>query len=420
MILMKTLLKVLVLGLLLTAFSALAFAQDNGPDLATLFEKFKTEAKAKCGERDAALVTGKEIVDKFGADELNKDVIEFVKKKMADIEKTDPRCKLETRYDTTYKAKNWPEFLNVSKQILAMEGDTPLGLDILLTQVSVGYDRGATDADSISNAKLVLQRVDAGKASKTGNWGVFEGFKTKDFPQGKDNVQGWMNYIIGTTMYNKLNQKKEALPYLYKVTQINNEKKNETWLYTSIGQYYFEDAAKIFEKYTEMRKANNNEDTDETRAILGLARGTADRAADAFGRAYKIAADAATKDPAKAQLKTTIAKTLTDLYKFRFNLADAKQADVDKYVSELTAKPMPDPATDVTPVVVEKPATSTTSTTSTTPATPTTNTKATTTTPVKQPMSSTATTSTTDTTTATTTKPATTVKKPAPKKKGTR
>lgn len=406
---MKTLFRVLSLAILLTAFSALSFAQEK--DLATLFEEFKTQAKAKCGERDAALATGKIIVEKFGSDELNKDVIDYVKKVMATIEKTDPRCKLEARYNNSYKAKNWSEFLDVSKQLIAMEGDTPLGLDILLTHVSVGFDRGATDADSVSNAKTALQRLEAGKTSKTGKWGVFEPFNTKE------NAQGWMNYIAGSTMFNKMNQKKEALPYLYKVTLVANDKKTEPLVYTAIGSYYFDEAVRLDGDYRAKRTANNNEDTDETKAILALARGTADRAADAFGRAYKLA----TK-PEQAQLKTGIAKTLTDLYKFRFNLADAKQTDVDKYIADLVAKPMPDPSTPVTPVVEEvKPATTTGATTTTTPATngTTNTTKPAATTTTKSTTTNGTTKATTNGTTATTTKP-TPAKKPAPKKKGTR
>ena len=407
---MKTLFRVLTLAVLLTAFSTLSFAQD---DLATLFERFKTEAKGKCGERDAALATGKTIIEKFGSDELNKDVIDFVKKRMATIEKEDPRCKLNARYDTTYKAKDWANFFAVSKEIIAAEGDSPLALDLLLTNVSVGFnlaDRDKVDTynnDTLNWAKTALQKIQAGKASQTGKWGVFEPFGNKDA------AQSWANFTIGYLMYNKLNQKNtEALSYFYKSTQVSNEKKNDTTIYTNIGTYFFNKAQELDTGYREARKTNNNEDNDETKRLLGLARGNADRAIDAFGRAYKIAA----ADPKKAELKTTIGKTLSDLYKFRFNLADAKQPDIDKYVADLVAKPMPDPSTEVTPVVIEAPATTTTTTsTTTTTTTPTTTTTSTT-------KEATKPTTTKETTTATTntTKTKTPAKKPAPKKKGTR
>jgi hypothetical protein len=413
MILMKTLFKVLVIGILLTAFSALTFAQE--PDLATLFDKFKTEYKAPCGQRDAALVTGKLIIEKFGSDPLNQDVINVVKKRMATINETDPDCKLNARYDATYKAQNWADFFAVSKEIIAAKGDSPLSLDIMLTLVSVGFDRTVVDKvdtfnnDTMSYAKMSLQKIEAGKTSQTGKWGVFVPFNTKD------NAQSWMNYIIGFLMYEKMGQKKEALTYFYKSTQIGTEKKGDVSIYVRIGNYYFDEASAYDAKYRIAHaadKANNVEDTDETKKLLGLARANADRGIDAFGRAIKVAPT--------PTAKTGLTKTLTDLYKFRFNLApDAKTPDLDKYVADLNSKPMADPASEVTPVVIEvKPATTPTTPTTTTPTTPTT-TKPTTTPTTKKPVT-TETTTTTPTTTKPTTKPTTPVKKPVTKKKGTR
>lgn len=409
---MKTLFKVLAFAVLLTAFSALTFAQE--PTLADLFEKFKLQAKAKCGERDEALVTGKLIVEKFGSDELNKDVIDFVKKRMAAIEKEDPRCKLNKRYDADFTAKNWAAFIADSKEIMAAEGDSPLALDVMLTLVSVGYDRAAVDkidtfnADTYSYAKMALQKIEGGKTSQTGKWGVFAPFTTKE------NAQSWMNFIIGYQMYYKLNQKTEALPFLFKSTQIGTEKKGDTVIYTNIGAYYYDEAVKLDTEYREKRKANNNQDNDETKALLALGRGTADRSSDAFGRAYKIAL----ADPKlPAPYKTTLATKLIDLYKFRFNTADAKQADVDKYIADLIAKPMPDPSTAVTPVVEEvKPPTTTPPTTPTTTP-PTTKPTTPTTKPTTTKPTTSSTTTTNGTTEATTKTP---VKKPVTKKKGTR
>src|SRR5215204_2237300 len=98
MILMKTLFRVLALGMLLTTLGVISgFAQE--PDLETLFNKFKTERKAACGERGAALATGKLIIEKFGNDPDNQEVIKYVKDQVAIIEKEDPPCKLFAAYD---------------------------------------------------------------------------------------------------------------------------------------------------------------------------------------------------------------------------------------------------------------------------------------------------------------------------------
>lgn len=422
--LMKTLFKVLTLAVVITAFSALTFAQDdNGNKLKALYDQFRTEIKAKCGERAPALTTGRTIIDTFEPKSgetdaaklefynLNKPVIDFVKTRVGAIQKEDPACKRSTAYNDKYTAKDWAGFFAAGKDVITAEGpDSGVTLDVMLDLVSVGYDRAVVDkidtfnAETLSYAKTALDRIQAGKPSSTGKYGVFVPFNTKD------EAQSWLNYIIGWEMYNKMNQKKDALPYFYKAAQVGTAKKNDTTVYTNIGQYYLEEAIALEAKYRELRKANNNEDNDETRALLALARGTADRASDAFGRAYKIAS----ADPKLATLKTNIAKTLTDLYKFRFNLADAKQADIDKYVAALVAKPMPDPSSAVTPVVEATP--TTTTTTSTTSTTLNTTNAATTTTPT--PAATTNSTKTTPTT-KTTPKTTTTVKKPV-KKKGTR
>ncbi len=346
---MKTLFKVLVLGILMTAFAALTFAQD-GPTLADLFDKFKIERKAACGERDAALATGKLIIEKFGDDELNKDIIDYVKKQVAIIEKDDLPCKRFNRYNKDYKDKNWSDFFAVSKEIMSIEGDSTLGFDVLITLTSVGYERTALDKldtynnETINNAKSVLQKIEAGKTSKSyGTWVPFNS---------KENTQSWMNYILGfytlRAAANDPSKKKDALAYFYKSTQVGNDNKNDVSIYTQIGDYYFSEAAKLDEKYRGIRAANNNTDNDESKAVLGMARGYADRGIDAFARARKISID----NKAKQTQIDAISKTLSDLYKFRFNIApDAKTPDLEMYVSGLLTKLMPDPATDVTPVL---------------------------------------------------------------------
>jgi hypothetical protein len=413
---MKTLFKTTVTGLLLTAFGALSvFAQDTpttGPDLETLFNRYKVERKGECGKRDNALATGKEIIEKFGSDELNKAVIDYVKGDMPKIEKADADCKLTGKYDSTYKAKQWDEFLATSKEVMNKQADAPVALDILLTHVSTGYDLTAVDkidkynAETISYAKQAIQRIESGKVSGTNNWGTFNPFKNKD------NALAWMNYIPGYILWFKQNQSEEAIPFFYKATLYNGEPKNDPLVYQAIGTFYFKKASDLFSQYKTKFEANNKTETDETKAMLALARGTADRAIDAYGRALKVAS-ANPKTP--ADYKKTLTDTLGELYKFRF---DGKTEGQDAYVSTLISKPMPDPSTAVTPAAEDpKPTTATTSTTTTTA--PSTVNTATTAKPLTTPVKETTTTTAAKTTT-TTTKTTTPAKKPVTKKKGTR
>ncbi|MCA1608870.1 MAG: hypothetical protein LC730_05350, partial [Acidobacteria bacterium] len=106
------------------------------------------------------------------------------------------------------------------------------------------------------------------------------------------------------------------------------------------------------------------------KAAEGMIKGYLERAIDAFGRAKKFtpATDKTTVD--------AINKTLADLYKARF----AKTDGMDAYVASKIAQPMPDPTSQVTPIIEAE---TTTTTGATTPAAA----PATTTSAVKKPKS---------------------------------
>lgn len=384
---MKTLVKMMSVAVLTATLAAVGFAQEAPkPDLTTMYTTFREKQKAKCGERDEALALGKQIVQVHGDDPINKDVIDYVKKRIAVIEKEDPRCKLNTAYDKAYNEKNWPTFFSVSKQIMALEGDSPLGIDLLLQHVATGYaltDVSKIDTynnETISYAKLALQKLAAPTvASQTKKWGVFDVFDTKD------NAISWMNRFLGYYA-DKNGQKREALGYAYKSTLLGIENPKDLKILKTIGDYYFDEANRLFNDYSERRKANNGEETDELKVVLGTARANADRGIDAYARAYKIAA----ADPTKTNAKTAFLKDTTALYRFRFNKPETdKVPELAAYIDTQVAKPMPDPMTDVTPVIEapkpEVPATTPTTTTPAKPTTPTTTTpaKPATTTPAK-------------------------------------
>ena len=418
---MKTLFNFLVFGLFtaMVGTSAVFAQEDPSNELVALIDKYKVERKAPCGERDAALTTGKKIVDfSTSSDpkykevgELNKDVIAVVQKEITKFAAEDPGCKRIKIYNDSYKAKDWAKFVPASKEIINAEGDSEPGLDVTLTLVSVAFNRSALEkndayaADALNYAKTALQKLNSGKTSKS--YGAWEPFKTKE------NATSWMNYIIGYfTMKNAgtdAAKQKEALSYFYKSTQGATDPiiKTDFEIFTKIGDFYFDQAAKLDEEYRKLREANNNQENDEAKAKRLLGLGYADRSIDAFGRARQIAT---------ASKKTTIVdgitKKLGSLYRFRFNLAPtAATPDLEKYVAGFLAKPMPDPSSEVSPVVEEVTPTTTTTSTTTTPSTTTTTT-----------------TTTTKPATTTTTKPATTTTKtttpaktaPVTKKKGTR
>lgn len=322
--------------------------QKKTPPLEVIFANYKELKKCDCGNKDGAISVGKEIIEKYQKHTESIEVIKWVKQDVAKIEKEDYICQRNSRYDKSYKAKNWDEFFAVSKEIIEKESDQGLGLDVMLTLVSVGYNMttvfkfDAYNVDTFNFAKKAIQQLESGTKSTTGKFGVFEPFNTKE------SALSWMNYIIGWQMFYKMNQKKEALTYLYKSTQISNEKKNDSAIYINIGTYYFDEAVRLDGEYRTKRAANNNEENDEAKALLALARGTADRAIDAFGRAYKITVESKSQN----NVIDTIKKTLDDLYRFRFNIPpDVKPEGVEIYFEKLISQPMPDPSKEVQPVL---------------------------------------------------------------------
>lgn len=332
---------------LLCCLSIVRVHAQKGDDDASLIIQFRqsTEKEKKCGDRSETLRVGKLFIEKYANDQINQDVVAFVKRKIAEIEKQDPICRRNERYYNSFKAKNWQEVFAEGKKIIAEEENSSVALDVMLDFVSIGYDRALFDKidtfnnDTLLYAKLAIQRIEGKHASNSGKYGALMPFGTKD------EALGWMNYIAGWILYSKMNQKKDALPYFYKATQFGIQKKNDTTIYTNIGSYYFDEAVRLDTEYRDKRRANNNEDSDETKALLALARGTAERSMFYFAKAYKIAAD----DSKLAQLKANLRKTLIDLYRFRFNVVEVDPIKLDLFIERLNDQPSPDTLTPIQP-----------------------------------------------------------------------
>ncbi len=422
---MKTLLRVFAVTVFLTTVgivSASAQDQEKCPDLGACFEIFKAELNKPCGSRDKAVEIGGYIAERWKEDPDNGPLVARIAARVDKERETERVCKRNNVYNESYNGKRWDDFLNVSKEILSdPTTDKNLALDIMLTHVSTGYDRTADDKndkfnnDTLMYAKTAIQLLDSGTGSKTGKFGTFNPFLTKE------NATSWMNYMIGFINYYRLgptsaSKKDEAIQYFYKATQVG-EKKTDPFVFRDIGVWYAGKATDLFGEYTKLiDAAKKYVDTgdkavddaakeklmSDAKSNLALARAYADRAIDALGRAQRLATD--------AKAKSDITDSLTEFYKFRFN---GKVDGLDKYVSDMIAKPMPDPSSTVTPVSLDE------STTSSTEAVETTvPTKVAASTPVMK--STTAVATTVKPATAKVVKPVATAKKPVAKKKGTR
>lgn len=382
------------------AASPAATAQCNVEERDKLYnEKFFPNyslTKATPEQQATAYTAGKEYVEKFKNCD-NQPQIDFITKWIPKYEKLEADRKfsaIATEFDTKFKAKDTAGVLSTGKQLLAVQPDN---VNVYLYIVDSGFEQSRNkvntyNSDTISYAKQAIEKINAGKAPSDNNWQPF-----KD----KDEALAWMNYAISSVTFNGLSQKKDAAPYAYKAVQFNSTIKNSYLPYLFIAEMYLDEYTKAAAEYNSNKDKPTTEVSDEKKnELAGLYKAYAERAMEAYAKAYNVA-KAEKKDPVAKELYTT----LTQFYKLRNNGAET---GLDAYAQAQAAKPLTDPATPVKPIIEATPTTATT-TSSVTTSSSTTDAAAT-----AKPAAT--------TTPAATAKPAgngtaaTTATKPAPKK----
>jgi len=430
---MKSIFRFLGLGVLAVTFTAVGanniYAQnvcDEADAKQATYKKFTDNFDKAIPQRKTAVEAAKEYIEKYGACPDDKAQVDYLKNYIPGTEKliADDRIKedmnaLYTRFNNSLGAGNWDEVYTNGKEVLAKEKDPETLLNVSILLGSIGLDESIKNndkynADTVRYAQEAIQKIESGATSK--EYGAaFKGkgyvYKNAKFPDGKNNALGWLNYTIGYIKYFREKNKKDALPYLYKATQYNSATKGFSDPYAAVGQYYLDEIVRLDAE--RKAKAVDNKETDETKAIYALQKGYADRGIDALARAHKLIGST----PAEKAYKDSIYAKLKGTYEFRNGKADG----MDAFIASIPAKPMPNPATEVTPVVEAAPATTTSSNTSSMTAPAVTATPVSNTTTVKPVNAATEKAAAVKTTTTTAVKtPKSPVKKPAPKKKGTR
>lgn len=401
--------------MMLMAFvAAPAFAQQQEECAALYEQKFLPNRTGTLPQRKTAVEAGDQYIAKCAS--LDADITKYLEKTLPPMKKRIDFEETVAAFDNSVKdAKNVNADVAFSSGKRLLSEHDPNLVDVMLVLGSIGFDKAVAkppvntyNADAVNFAKQAIQKIEGGTASKQyGAWAYT--YKTKE------NALAWMNYTIGYITYFNQNNKKEAIPYLYKATKFEAGKdspKNNPAIYQAIGDFYKDEYNRLDTEREGLAKQAEGKTPEEVKVLadkakelLLLQKGYADRMIDAYGRAYNLAGtDKAYKDG--------LYDTLKVLYGFRY---DGKPTTpLDSHISSLNTKPMPDPTTAVTPVVD-----TTTTTTATTPTSSTSSLP--TTTPANNTTN--ARTSTTDvnaTTTKAKTAPKTPAKTPAPKKKGTR
>ncbi len=395
---MKTMFRVSVLGLLLFAVVAVAnqdaYAQD---DKTALYTKVTENYDGDLSQRKIAVKAGREYLAKYGNDPENQAVVDWLKSAIPDIEegikddeerirKAEERKARLNKFDTSYRAQKWDAAFDAGEEILRAEPDF---YDVAIVLASRAYSEAlggnnSHNDEAVKYSKLAIEKMKAGAKSKSGFYGGYD-FQYKSDPksdpngkyvtdeQARENALGWMNFHVGWIMFYRQNKKDAAIPYLYEATKYDSGSKEYEITYRAIGAWYVSKLGDILkERNALLEQRNAAAETEipdaETRkaleekikeldakidAQIAMERGYADRAIDAYSRAY----DALSKeDKASDYGKNTFAR-LQELHRLRYADKQEMQTDaaINMNVAMINKKPMPDPTAEVEPIKMVKP-----------------------------------------------------------------
>ena len=358
---MKTILKQLLFGSILLATVAgsavIASAQTADPceGAAERYDEFsKLFVMTDKKSLETAIEKGKVLVSVNGSCEAQKDGIDFAKAELPKMEarlikwnERLARTALIERFDKGMKASNWDEVYASGKEILAKYGDEFRAVELVLGTIGLDRMRDATpnpkwNDQTLQYAKQAIASIESGKTFKT--WGVGEfDYKTKE------NALGWMNFTIGYIQTFDKKNKKEGAIYMHKVSQGTSQANADPAVYTATAQYYVELLNAEILKLKEM-PAVDPADTDEVKKQkdedlkkqAAIMKGTADRALDAYARAYAKAPVTAAAKP----FKDSLLKSFKDIYQIRYDKPEGADAMINTYAS----KPFLSPTAPIVPV----------------------------------------------------------------------
>lgn len=299
--------------------------------------------------KDACYKLADEYLDKYGTD--NDEYSNFVKRRYDLYEKDLAYRQLMPIINTfnesikDVKTVNVDEAFSSGKSILDVNPDL---IDVPIVLASIGFDNASAQTpndrynnDAINYAKLTIQKLEQGQSSTTGVFGAYAySYKTSQFTDGKSNTLGWMNYIIGYIMYQRLGMKREALPFLYRATQFNSAVKTHPELYRTIGKWYVDEVIRLDKDRVAKIEAAGNQDTEETKRLLSMEMVYTERAIDAYARAYYVTED----NPSNQTYKEGLFKRAQELYGIRFN---KDMSGFQAYMSNVMNNPFIDPSSVV-------------------------------------------------------------------------
>src|SRR5580765_3068043 len=184
---MKTIFRYTNVALILAALIALGavagMAQNPCEDAegqTTLGDKFRADFALKTLEgRKAAIDDGKQFLEKYGACDSAKELVDYLKPQIPKMEEAykkaleaKAKADLTSRFDAGLKAKNWDDVYASGREILSKYPEEFSAVELVLG--SIGYDElldhqnNKYGDQTMSYAKQSLADLEAGKVFKPG------------------------------------------------------------------------------------------------------------------------------------------------------------------------------------------------------------------------------------------------------------
>ena len=364
---MKTIFRTLGFGAVLTALFAVggisAFGQNDAcadvdgmnATYQTVLDNYKSQDIAVLQK---AVDAAKQFLEKYGSCDVAKQNADWMKPKIATWEgiiKNGPKVAALKKFDASIQGKNWDDAYAAANDYLTKYPDDDYRIHVIVPLAWIGYKEALNknykyDANSLKYSKMAVDLLKSGNVkAKTGDT-----YGSYDFTcTGKDECISLLTFAQAYITYNGDNNKQGALPIYYEVTKLPGSFAKYPAVYGTIGDFYFESVKKLGDEVK--AKIADQKDTDpddvktkkeaDIKSTIGMLNGYAERAMDAYSRAYTLAK----ADPKNAAYTANLYKVIQTLFTIRFQ----KQDGIDPWITAAVAKPFPDPTSPVTPIEPE-------------------------------------------------------------------
>jgi hypothetical protein len=365
---MKTIFRTFGFGVLMAALLAVggvsAFGQDACGDVDAINAQYQVVLdnykSSDIPTFQKAIEAAKTFLEKYGTCEVAKQNVDWVKKKLPTWETDLVRIKdaaaksdVGGRFDAAIQSKNYDAAYTAGEEFITKYPNDDARMNFIVPLAWIGFQEVGNknnkyNANAIKYAKLAIENLRSGNAKPkpSGGFGAFQ-FECK----GKDECISFLTYAIGYITYFGDGNKQAALPYFYEATKLPGTFKTNPVVYGTIGDYYYETVRKLAEEVKAKIADQKDTDPDDVKAkkdadikqAVGMLNGYAERAMDAYSRAYSLAK----ADPKGATYAANVYKSIQALYTVRFQ----KQDGINEWITATVAKPFPDPTSAVTPVI---------------------------------------------------------------------